>query len=99
MVKQLLAVVLLGLPACSSSIRIQSQPLGAVAAFENGERLVTPVDVPLSKWPRQRETVIFSATGYRTVEMKIPYSCRDEWMIVLVPEHGPAGTWNEEDLP
>jgi hypothetical protein len=96
-VRLLFGVLLL--PGCASTLSAYSQPIGAIVELESGERLVTPTELSASVWPRPRQTIEVHATGYRRLETRVPYFSRGQWMIVLVPEHGPVGTWDENDLP
>jgi hypothetical protein len=93
----LLSCLLLG--ACSPALKVHSEPSGAILTFPSGERVVTPSTLDSSVWPERRRPVIISAAGYRTLEARVPYRSQGEWLIVLVPVHGPVGTWNEEDVP
>ena len=84
---------------CSPTLRVESQPVGAVIELSGGERLVTPATVPASRWPMKRQQVTLSASGYRRLEARMPYAGSGPWSVVLVPEHGPVGSWDESDLP
>ena len=93
----LLSGLLLG--ACSPALKVHSEPSGAILTFTNGERVVAPSTLESSVWPERRRAVTISAAGYRTLEARVPYRSQGEWLIVLVPAHGPVGTWSEEDVP
>ena len=87
------------LGACSPTLKVYSQPSGAIVELEQGERVVTPGGLESSVWPKRRRGVTISAAGYRSLKTRVPYRSRGEWVIVLVPAHGPVGTWSEEDVP
>ena len=89
----------LALGACSPSLKVSSEPGGAILSFTDGERVITPASLDSSSWPNRRRAVTISAGGYRSLKAKVPYRSSGEWMILLVPVHGPVGTWNEEDVP
>jgi hypothetical protein len=92
-------LLVLQLGACSSTLTVYSQPTGAIVDLKDGERLVTPTSLESSVWPNRRQRVTISASGYRSLETRVPYGSHGEWVILLVPEHGPVGTWSEEDMP
>ena len=81
--------LVLGL-GCSPTLHVRSQPIGAVIEMSDGERVVTPTIIKSTVWPLRRPEVTVSASGYRAVTLRTPYVGRDPWVIVLIPEHGPA---------
>jgi len=87
------------LGACGPTLKVLSEPIGALVELEDGERILTPATIESSVWPRKRYQVTVHASGYRSLQVPVPYNSRGEWVLVLVPEHGPVGTWSEEDVP
>ena len=80
----------------------------------DGERVTTPGSVALLWKPYNRQIVRVTATGYRPLEVDLRRNevkfgrfigrafrrgDRGEVEFVLVPTHGPTGTWTEGDIP
>ena len=99
MVRTFVVGLLLVVGGCAARIDMASQPIGAVMTLEDGAQVVTPATIDTVVWPAKRKQGVVSASGYRSLHVRIPYASQRTWMIVLVPEHGPAGSWDDSDLP
>lgn len=93
------------LVACLVRVPIETSPIAGEVRWE-GERLRTPAEVPVRWVPWRRATVVVAAPGYRVVRVPLrlgwgPLSPRRvaPVRVLLVPDHGPAGTWTPEDVP
>ncbi|MEZ4235207.1 MAG: hypothetical protein R3F59_03395 [Myxococcota bacterium] len=64
-----------------------------------GDRIALPAeDVPLVWIPFHRQRLVAEAVGYRPLEVVVGRP-RRELRLLLVPEHGGAGTWTPEEIP
>ncbi len=107
----LVAVGLLG-AGCTYPVLLRSEPPGAlVTVVRTGEVVSTPTVVRL----RFPERVEIRADGYRPFDARLrrrevswlrqvatpdpAVVARGDIEIHLVPDHGPSGTWTEQELP
>ena len=93
-------LVLVLMAACSTRVRIRSQPTPADILLPDGRRMLTPTQIVVRKVPFKPQLAEVSAVGYRTmvIDLRRTGPKRDIFL-VLVPEHGPAGSWSEEQAP
>ena len=106
------AVFALAFSGCSYHVTVISRPPGALLVTPSGERMTTPADIPL-RWAKHAGPLKVSAPGYRTLKLHIGPGTEGwdhfvgPWLairkkaqveIVLVPLHGPVGTWNPDDV-
>ena len=98
-VKWLLLTLLLA-AGCSQRIRVRSQPSTADILLPDGRRLLTPAQFRLKRTPFRAQLAEVTAVGYRPmiIDLRRRGSRRDLY-VVLVPEHGPAGSWTESETP
>lgn len=96
----LLLLALLAVPGCAHRVRVDTLPRGAVVTYR-GTRGTTPVDLKVRAFGPRKITVRLA--GYRTWEGRLPastwYRGYTELDLILVEEHGAAGTWTPEDAP
>lgn len=101
--------MLLLLFACTYTVHLSSRPTPAIVQLPDGRRVTTPTDVKLRWKPLKRETAIVSASGYRPLEVELwklrlrsgraLSGERGDLTLLLIPDHGPAGTWSPADVP
>lgn len=93
----LLAVALVG---CTYRVTVDSDPPGALMTLRDGRTVVLPEEVRFHAVPFTRRVVTVTAPGYRTAEVDTSaYLGRPrEVEVLLVREHGPAGTWTAEQI-
>ena len=91
----LLALALAALVGCATKVRVESRPPGALVTLRNGTSSNTPDDVYVGFWPYARKRVIVSSPGYREAPILLRRGIR-RVEVVMIPEHGPAGTWTPE---
>lgn len=91
-----------GGPGCIRHVLLTSDPIGARVERRGEELGTTPLEIDVWKLPFSPQRVTLSLPGYRTVEM--PLNHRLGWLrmrttqeLVLIPDHGPAGTWTPEE--
>lgn len=86
---------LLLLVACLHPVAVTSHPSGAVVSF--GGQIVgqAPVTVPV---PLRGGEVMVEVAGYRPYVRRLTWWTPRRLEIRLVAEHGPAGTWQPEDV-
>lgn len=97
------------LAACTYTVHLASRPTPAIVQLPDGRRVTTPSDVKLRWRPLVREKATISAAGYRPLEVDLwklrlrsgraLSGQRGELLLLLVPTHGPSGTWSAEDVP
>lgn len=97
-----LALFTLLLPGCVRRVIVESDPAGAMVRDE--EQVLGPTPYERRVWwiPFAHQRVTVGMVGYRRVSVDLR---RDlglfRWQtvheVVLVPEHGPSGTWLPED--
>ncbi|MFT4625129.1 MAG: hypothetical protein ACI8PZ_003795 [Myxococcota bacterium] len=93
-------LLVLALTACSTRVRIRSQPTPVDILLPDGRRMLTPAQVVVRKTLFQPQLAEISAVGYRTVVIDLRRSGnRGDIFVVLVPEHGPAGSWSGNEAP
>ncbi|MCA9569773.1 MAG: hypothetical protein KC656_18140 [Myxococcales bacterium] len=94
---------------CTYTVHLASRPSPALVQLPDGRRITTPDDVKIRWRPFSKATATVTASGYRPLEIEL----RDlrlrsgrafsgqvgELTILLVPTHGPTGTWAAEDVP
>ncbi len=91
-----------GTPGCVRHVMLTSDPVGARVERRGEELGATPIELDVWKLPFSPQRVTLSLAGYRTVELPLNYKLgwfrmRTTQQMVLVPEHGAAGTWTPED--
>ncbi len=98
---------------CGYKLQTASLPQPALVELPNGRRVSTPGTIRLRWAPFNRQVVRVTATGYRplTVDLRDRHvklgrllarpfrKVKGEVEFVLVPVHGPAGTWSEDAIP
>ncbi len=97
---------------CAYRVALQSQPEPVLVELPDGSRVSTS-DVAQLKWaPFNHQRVRVTATGYRPLEIDLrardirlrrllgrPFKrVKGEVEFILVPTHGPSGTWSEADV-
>ena len=85
---------------CSHRIRVRSQPSTADIVLPDGRRLLTPAQFRLKRTPFKEQLAEVTAVGFRPmiIDLRRTGPSGDIY-VVLVPEHGPAGSWTESDTP
>ena len=98
---------------CAYKVRVETVPAGATVETPRGQRLTAPGQLKLSAVPFAQQRFKVSAAGYRTLEGDLRWTgvqtvAQPGTMIgirryklikiVLVPDHGPAGTWTPDDV-
>lgn len=96
----LLAVLLLG---CRHRVEVRSTPSGATLHHGRQNLGTTPLELRLWHHPFARYRVRVGLSGHRAMEVDLarglkPWRPRVVRELLLVPEHGPAGTWSPEEL-
>lgn len=118
-----MSALLLSGVACRHTVRVASDPDGALVLLPDGREAVTPFDIRARRPPvpareaarRGGATMTVQAPGYRAVEIRVGRAVdkgkyeilpadpavdrRREVRLLLVEQHGPAGTWTEAQLP
>ena len=89
------AGVLFGLLGCAAKVQVESRPPGALVTLPNGDTMTTPNEVYVGFWPWARKRVVVTSPGYREARIRLRRGIRHV-EIVMIPEHGPAGTWTPE---
>lgn len=98
---------LLALVGCAYRVNLVSTPPGALVELPTGRQVTTPAVVRLRWAPFNEAVVRASARGYRPLEVDLRDTevkagrflfrafkrPRGEVELVLVPSHGPTGTW------
>lgn len=113
-------LVLCTLGGCGYKVQLSSAPAPAEVRLPNGETVFTPAEVKFRYIPFERQKIVVSADGYRTVELDLRKDeikavryisdalfhpgtffgkPRGEVRVVMVPAHGPSGTWGVEEIP
>lgn len=101
------------LGGCAYTIRIESIPQPALVELPDQTRVTTPGDATVRWAPFDKQEIRVTATGYRPLTLdlrakhvrfaryiKRPFGpVRSEVQLILVPTHGPTGTWSEADVP
>jgi hypothetical protein len=92
-------MILLWLAACAYRVNLTSLPMPARVTLPDGSVVVTPVEVQARWVPFGAHQITVDAPGYRplTVDLRRSGGPNGEVRLVLVPDHGPAGTWSTED--
>lgn len=99
----------LWLGACAYRVTLTSAPDGARVELPSGRVVATPATARLEWVPFGHQRVTASAPGFRpmTVDLRdsevrlghlLHRSERRVVELILVPEHGPAGTWTRDDV-
>jgi hypothetical protein len=99
--------LMLALVGCLYTVHLDSRPRPVVVELPDGRRVTTPTEVQVRWRPFRRQTLTASAVGYRPRVLRMgelrshrALGGRDiEVEVLLVPAHGPAGTWSAEDVP
>ncbi len=104
-----MSLALLVLLGCTYTLRVVSEPSPALVQLQDGRRISTPGEVKLRWRPLRRTTATVTAAGYRPLEVALHRlrlrsgrafsGQRGEVLVVLVPEHGPVGTWSADEVP
>lgn len=94
---------LLLLLGCLQPLHVSADPVGAVMKLPDGQSVALPADVSLTAPLFTKPEVRVSAPGYRTLVLQVRRLRNGPWLshsnavhIVLVPEHGPSGTWTQK---
>ena len=110
MTRLLLPILLCG---CAYRVRLLSTPPGALVTLPSGRQVTTPADVRLEWAPYSQQVIEVTARGYRPMtldlrETEVKFGRyllrgfkrpRGEVELVLVPAHGPSGTWTPNEVP
>lgn len=102
LVPTLLALTLFpSLFGCRHTVAVRSDPVGASLHHGRTNLGNTPTEVVLWKAPFVQYRVRVGYPGHRAVEVDLargltPWTPRRQHEVVLVAEHGPAGTWEAE---
>lgn len=110
MSRLLLPLLLCG---CAYRVRLLSTPPGALVELPSGRQVITPADVRLQWAPYNHQVLKVTARGHRPFEVDLRDTevkfgrylfrgfkrPRGEVELVLVPTHGPAGTWTPSEVP
>ena len=107
------ALVLLS-SGCAYKVALKSTPSAVLIELPGGAVAPTPTTY-IARWaPFNSVPIRATARGYRPLEVDLRRTevrfgrfllrgfrgrPRGEVELVLVPEHGPVGTWIEQDLP
>jgi hypothetical protein len=83
------------LGGCATHVRVESRPPGALVTARNGDAFSTPDKVYVGFWPFARRAVVVTAPGYRPADVRLKIGVH-RVEVVMVPEHGPSGTWTPE---
>lgn len=96
----------LALSSCVVTVRVDSRPVSAEVQTSKGDVFRLPADIPVRWAPFDRPELLCTAVGYREVTVPLrlgmgPFGLRKPRRveISLIEEHGPSGTWTEEDVP
>ncbi len=96
----------LALPSCIVTVHVDSRPVSAEVQTPKGEVYRLPADIPIRWAPFDRPELLCTAVGYRDVTLPLrlgmgPFAFRKPRgvEISLVEDHGPSGTWTEDDAP
>jgi hypothetical protein len=103
-------MIALWLAACVYRVTLATEPAPVQIALPDGSVVATPAEVSLRWVPFGHQVVTASAPGYRPLtidlrrtEVRWPHwlrgASRRKVELLLVPDHGPAGTWRPEDVP
>lgn len=108
-------MLVLALSGCAYKVGLESVPPAAVVQFPDGTATNTPTTYVARWAPFNEVRIRATARGYRPLELDLRQSevkfGRFFWrglrfnrprgvvQLILVPTHGPAGTWTEADLP
>lgn len=102
-------MLLLALVGCTYSVHLASRPSPAVVQLPDGRRVTTPDEIRLRWRPFRKQVATVTALGYRPLEVDLSrlrlrsgraFSGQaGEVEVLLVPDHGPTGTWTVEDVP
>lgn len=93
----LLATGLAAGAGCAHHMTLTSSPPGAVVSLGETRVGVTPLDVPV---PLLGTRVLHvELTGYRPLTVELGLFPPLALELLLVQEHGAAGTWDPEDVP
>jgi hypothetical protein len=90
-------MILLALAACVHTVAVTSDPTPAELTLPDGTLVVTPAEIEVPWTPFRPWTVIARAPGRRPLTLDVKRR-DDELRLLLVREHGPAGTWTEEEV-
>lgn len=110
---RLLGLVLL-CSGCAYKVALKSTPSAVLVELPGGAVLPTP-GTYVARWaPFNSVPIRATARGYRPLEVDLRRTevrfgrflirgfrnqPRGEVQLIMVPEHGPVGTWIEQDLP
>lgn len=100
-------LLLLALSGCAYRVALVSTPPGALVELPSGRQVTTPAEVKIRWAPFNEAVVRASARGYRPLEVDLRDTevkagrfffrgfkrPRGEVELVLIPAHGPTGTW------
>ncbi len=99
---RLAALALAG--GCTVVVHVDSRPVPAEVALLPGQMVRLPAEIPLRWVPFRRPQLLCTAIGYRSVTVPVRLGLGSLHRaraveVVLIPEHGPTGTWTEGDIP
>lgn len=113
MSRVLLAIAVGIAGGCRYRVQVDVKPSPAVLELPDGRQAIAPgvIDVRWAPWNRQ--ILRASAVGHRPVVVDLRKeevrfgrfirrgfrSPRGRVELILVPEHGPTGTWTQDDVP
>lgn len=97
---------------CAYRVELRSLPEPVLVELPDGSRVSTPSEARFVWAPFNHQRVRVTASGYRPLEVDLrkhdvrlkrllgrPFKrVKGEVEFVLVPTHGPTGTWTEEDV-
>ena len=95
----ILGLLLVG---CPYHVDLTASPTAAEVILPSGEIVTTPARVRLRWVPFGHQRVEVRAPDHRTLTVDLHTSeigLRHEVTFLLVPEHGPVGTWDPEEVP
>lgn len=81
---------------CVHRVTLVSHPAAAYVTVGETRAGVAPVELEVPLFGERRVSV--QRSGFRTVDLRLPFLPPREIEVRLVPEHGGAGSWDPEDI-
>ena len=95
-----LLFLLLASAGCVREVRVRSQPTPADVLLSSGKLKLTPFTVKVRRTPFKPQLAEVTAVGYRPLVIDLRRAGpQNDIFVLLVPEHGPSGSWTTDEVP
>ena len=93
-------LLLVSVAGCEKRVQVRAMPEAARVSLPGGRVLRTPATIRVAFSPFAPVEVMVEAPNHRSVVVDLRAGRRfEEILVVLVPNHGPAGAWTLDDAP